>query len=252
MTTFDAKTISFNPKLVSHENFAVYPPPAVVSLLCTLLFGLWACTPEETISSIHGSLPWHESLHSINEFDSASPSSQFDRGGQCQCSYRVINIELSNPVGFPNDDICFWSYADCDPTNPWECTYLKGLYNSFYPDCVDIINESCVNIWESIPSNPYEVYSFNCFMDKFSSIPIAFGGVPLSLDNCLSYSFYENASITFEIYCQEIEANCGGLGWSSGPITLSFSNNQPGDTETQVSGILSLGGKCGCTPTFLH
>jgi hypothetical protein len=167
----------------------------------------------------------------------------------CNCFYEVLDAKFINPPGYPKLDIAFHTPAnDCNPNNPWDCTYFSGIYNDFYPDCVTIPFPECVDVWSSIPPSPSPtLFPFNCSVDRFSAFVVSFDGIALDDTNCVLFNYLKLASITFKIYCVESEPECGGYGYVSDPITISFSNSG-GSTNYFQSQIVSLGGDCGCFP----
>ena len=165
----------------------------------------------------------------------------------CHCSYQVIGVNLHHPAGYPNVDLDFYSPLACDPMDPAACTYFFGSYNSFFPDCVTDLYPGCVDHWAFLPPPDGPIYAFNCDVDRFSSFPVSFGAIALDAENCLTWDFFqETNSILFKIYCQESQDECGGFGYVSAPMVLSFN----GSGAYYANGVVSLTGDCGCEPVF--
>lgn len=164
----------------------------------------------------------------------------------CNCYYQVLDLGLTYPrENYTKVDLNFGTpLAECVPGNPWECDYFEALYNSFYPDCVDIFNEDCVDVWPYLPP-PSSLYPFDCEVDRNSSFLVSFSAIALAPDNCVSWAYFPSGYITFKIYCEEATKECAPEGtiYESESITLSIA-----DIENEDNTVFTLAGECGCTP----
>ncbi len=164
----------------------------------------------------------------------------------CHCSYIVDDVQLTYPDGYPNVALEFGTPSNsCDPLgNPWTtCDYIQALYNSFYPDCVTIFNPDCADVWASLPPSYVTPHPFNCLVDAHSAFQVQFAAIALAADNCGLYNYFNTASITFRIYCQDDTNACGGYGYVTDPITISFES-----PDYYENTIICLTGDCGCIP----
>ncbi len=173
----------------------------------------------------------------------------------CACSYLITDVQLVYPDGYPNVDLAFgtpsnWCSGGSNP-NPFEdCQYFSDLYHSFFPDCVTILNPDCTDVWPSLPPPPFTFYPFSCDVERFSDFLVRFQAIALSLDNCINAHVFPHAIVKFKVYCQEVQAECGGQGYGyvSPEITLEIPQDDLPYGDIQDLVLLKLGGDCGCQP----
>ncbi len=192
-------------------------------------------------------------------------SADLEKGGgefqsPCACSYLITDLQFVYPDGYPHVDLSFGTPSNwCgNPPNPnplEDCHYFEAIYNSFFPDCVTIVGpEDCTDVWPSLPPSPWSFYPFDCTVERFSDFLVRFQAIALSLDNCIDAHLFPHAIIKFKVFCQELQAECGGpgYGYASPEITLEIPQNDLPYGDIQDLVFLQLGGDCGCQPVVVQ
>jgi hypothetical protein len=112
---------------------------------------------------------------------------------ECDCSYEILEVNVVNPPGFPNELFELFSVSQC----PSDCHIFSGVGG--LTECASSSDPNCfLDEWDE-PYND-EFHSFNCILPAHAVFPVTFNAIALGA-SCFTAGYLENIEIKFKIHC---------------------------------------------------